>query len=229
MSAQLPLALRVPPDQRFETFVGDAGGACDVVRAVATGDGPLRAVYLSGPVSSGKTHLLLAACAAAQDAGRGARYVKLVAGRVAEALEGLQPRHLVAIDGLDVVAGDAAAEVAVFDVHNRVHDTGAAVLYAARATPDALQVALPDLRSRLSQCARFALPALDDDARRDMLLRRAARRGLQVDAAAIEWLLRRVDRDPARLAELFERLDRESLAAQRAITVPFLRSVLGAG
>ena len=55
----------------------------------------------------------------------------------------------------------------------------------------------------------------------------AQRRGLQVDEAAIDWLLRRVERDLGSLAGLLDRLDRESLAAQRRITVPFLRQVLG--
>jgi DnaA family protein len=40
-------------------------------------------------------------------------------------------------------------------------------------------------------------------------------------------LLRRVDRDLASLTALLDRLDRASLAAQRRITVPFLRQTLG--
>src|SRR3546814_4647349 len=45
--------------------------------------------------------------------------------------------------------------------------------------------------------------------------------------AAIDWLLRRVDRDLSSLARLLDQLDRASLAEQRRITVPFLRQVLG--
>jgi DnaA family protein len=56
---------------------------------------------------------------------------------------------------------------------------------------------------------------------------RAQRRGLQLDDAAIDWLLKRVDRDLVTLTVLLDRLDRESLAAQRRLTVPFLRQVLG--
>ena len=42
-------------------------------------------------------------------------------------------------------------------------------------------------------------------------------------------MLRRCSRDPGSLAALFERIDRASLAAQRRLTVPFLRQVLGSG
>ena len=76
-------------------------------------------------------------------------------------------------------------------------------------------------------CARIALEPLDDPGRAELLRLRAARRGLQLEDAAIDWLLKRVDRDVASLTALFERLDRESLAAQRRLTVPFLRQVLG--
>ena len=55
---------------------------------------------------------------------------------------------------------------------------------------------------------------------------RAQRRGLQIDDAAIDWLLKRVDRDLVSLTALLDRLDRESLAAQRRLTVPFLRQLL---
>lgn len=43
----------------------------------------------------------------------------------------------------------------------------------------------------------------------------------------MDWLLRRVERDLASLTALLDRLDRASLAAQRRVTVPFLRAVLG--
>jgi DnaA family protein len=90
-----------------------------------------------------------------------------------------------------------------------------------------LPLSLPDLRSRLGQCTRITLALLDDDARRDVLRERAQRRGLVLDDASLECLLRRVDRDLASLTALLYRLVRASLAAQRRITVPFLRQTLG--
>jgi DnaA family protein len=100
------------------------------------------------------------------------------------------------------------------------------VLYTAEAAPDALSLTLPDLRSRLGQCTRVVLVPLDDDGRRRVLRERAQRRGLVLEDAALDWLLRRVGRDLAGLTALLDRLDRASLAAQRRITVPFLRQVL---
>ena len=229
-AAQLPLALRCPPDQRFETFVGAPTGALLQLRAFARGDtGTGEALYLAGPAGTGKTHLLLAACAEAETAGRRTAYLPLAAaaGRLREALEAFEHADLVALDGLEAVAGTREDEIALFDAHNRARDAGRRLLYAAHVAPDVLPLTLPDLRSRLSQCARLMLEPLDDAGRADVLRLRAQRRGLQLEDTAIDWLLRRVDRDLASLTELFDRLDRESLAAQRRLTVPFLRRVLG--
>ena len=161
-------------------------------------------------------------------AGRRAGYLPLAsaAGRLGEALESLHALDLVALDGLDAVAGGHDDEVALFHFHNRMHDAGRALLYTARVAPDALPLVLPDLRSRLAQCPRVGLARLDDAGRGEVLRLRARRRGLQVDDAAIDWLLRRAGRDLSALAALLDRLDQASLAAQRRITVPFLREVL---
>lgn len=224
---QLPLALRYPPDQRLETFIGAPDGALAQLRAAATGDSR-DWVYLVGPAGSGKTHLALAVCAAAEQAGRGSAYLPLqaAAGRLRDALEALEGRDVVALDGLDAIAGQREDEVALFDFHNRARAAGVTLLYTASAAPDALGLVLPDLRSRLSQCGRILLDALDDAGRGAVLRERAIRRGLALDQAAIDWLLTRTGRDLGGLVVLLDRLDRESLAAKRRITVPFLRKVL---
>jgi DnaA family protein len=92
--------------------------------------------------------------------------------------------------------------------------------------PAALPIVLPDLVSRLEQCTRLPLEPLDEAGRREVLRQRAARRGLELDEPVLDYLFRRVGRDLAGLTALLDRLDRESLAAQRRITVPFLRARL---
>ena len=103
---QLPLALRYPPDQRLESFIGAPDGALAQLRAAAVGAAQ-DWLYLSGPAGTGKTHLALALCAAAEQAGRGPAYLPLLAaaGRLRDALEALEGRDVIALDGLDAIAG----------------------------------------------------------------------------------------------------------------------------
>ena len=232
--AQLPLALRYPPDQRLDAFVGAPEGVIEQLRAFAVrgAEGPrlsaADAVYVAGPAGVGKTHLLLATCAAAEAAGRRAAYLPLVAaaGRLRDALDALEGNDVIALDGLEAIAGGREDEVALFDLHNRARQAGIGLLYAARANPELLELSLPDLRSRLGQCTRVALATLDDEGRRDVLRQRAQRRGLVMEEPALDWLLHRTGRDLRGLATLLDQLDRASLAAKRRITVPFLRQFL---
>ena len=232
---QLPLALRYPPDQRLDTFVRAPAGVLEQLRALAaearegTPATKSDALYLAGPSGAGKTHLLLATCAAAEAADLRAAYLPLAAaaGRLRDALDALEGNDVIALDGLEIIAGNREDEVALFDAHNRARAAGVTLIYAARENPDALGLVLPDLRSRLGQCTRITLAPLDDEGRREVLQQRAQRRGLILEDAALDWLLKRVDRDLAGLAAMLDRLDRASLAAQRRITVPFLRQTLG--
>lgn len=223
---QLPLALRYPPDQRFEGFVAPPAGAIAQLRALAGDRGA--SVYVAGAAGAGKSHLALATCADAEARGVHAAYLPLAAaaGRLRDALEALDAA-VVALDGLEAIAGSREDEVALFDFHNRARQEGMSLLYTARCAPDALGLVLPDLRSRLAQCPRITLAMLDDEGRKEVLLQRARRRGLVLEPAALDWLLRRAGRDLAGLAKLLDRLDQASLAAQRRVTVPFLRQVLG--
>lgn len=226
---QLPLALRYPPDQRLDTFIAPPAGGIAQLRALATVPGA-DWVYVSGASGSGKTHLALAVCAAAEQAGRRVTYLPLMAamGRMHDALQALDGSEVAVLDGLEAIAGQRGDEVALFDFHNRARAAGLSMLYTAHGAPDMLGLVLPDLRSRLSQCARISLQALDDEGRKLLLRDRAQRRGLVLEESAIDWLMARTGRDPASLVALLDRLDRASLAAQRRITVPFLRTVLEA-
>jgi DnaA family protein len=224
VSAQIPLALRFQPDQELRAFHGSAELVA-LLGAIACGQAG-DWLYLAGPAGSGKSHLLLAACAQARAGGADASYLPLaaLAGRLGDALAGQARGALVCLDGVEAIAGRREDEVALFHFHNAARSAGARVLYAAAAMPAALPLALPDLRSRLEQCTRIALEPLDEAGRREVLRQRAARRGLELDEAVLDYLFRRVGRDLASLTALLDRLDVASLAAQRRLTIPFLRS-----
>ncbi|WP_311555251.1 DnaA regulatory inactivator Hda [Stenotrophomonas maltophilia] len=227
---QLPLALHYPRDQRLETFIGAPDGALAQLRAIAVGASH-DWVYLEGAAGAAKPTHGGAMCSSAEQAGRLPTYVPLAsaAGRVRAALDGLEARELVALDGLDEVAGNRDDEIALFDFHNRARAAGVTVLYTAQKAPEALGLVLPDLRSRLGQCVRVLLQPLDEEGRAAVLRERALRRGLAIDEASIEWLLSHTGRELGGLITLLDWLDRESLAAKRRITVPFLRQVLEEG
>lgn len=224
---QLPLGFGTPPHHRIASFVNSGNeDAIAAIEAVARGESA-GWLFLAGPEGSGKTHLLVGACHVASS--EGSQYIPLLRlGKGAtDALIALSPRPLVAVDDVDAIAGDLHAEVALFDAYNRVHDAGGRMLFAARHRPGQLRLVLPDLVSRLSACTQLAIAPLGDEDRRRVFGLRAIERGLEMEPAVVDFLFRRHARDLGALLVLLDRIDRESLAEQRRITVPFLRRIVG--
>lgn len=224
---QLPLGLRFGADHRLDTFRESIPGVLELLRRLARGDGG-DAVFLSGPSGAGKTHLLLAACteAAARDIEVAYLPLRTYGARQLDAITSQPTVALACIDDVDAIAGSREAQIGLFNLHNRFRAAGSAIVYAANAPPAQLNLALPDLQSRLAQCVQLALLVPDEAARREILRSRALTRGLELDNASLDWMFRRIDRDLTTLTALLDRLDRASLAAQRRITVPFLRQTL---
>lgn len=228
MIRQMPLDLRWPPHQRLDAFwPGPNMAALRAVSDLAAGHGDA-GVYLHGAAGSGKSHLLIGACRAALEAGHVARYVSLAQLPTprAAAIAAIDPAGLLAIDDVGAAAGDADTERALFDLYNRARAARATLLLAASAAPAELGIGLPDLISRLAMCTQYTLRALDDAGRRAMLGMLAGRLGLRLDDDVLDWWFARQPRDPASLVALLQRIDRESLAAQRRVTIPFLRDLL---
>jgi DnaA family protein len=228
MIRQFPLDLRWPPHQRLDAFWPGANvSALQGVTAVANGGDAW--LYLHGPAGTGKSHLLIGACRAVIDANRPARYVSLTQLPVprADAIAAIDAEGLLAIDDVQAIAGERGAERALFDLYNRANAADGRMLFAASASPAELGVTLPDLVSRLAMCTQCALRPLDDAGRRAMLRVLAGRLGLRLDDEVLDWWFARQPRDHASLVALLQRADRASLAAQRRITIPFLRELLG--
>jgi len=224
--AQLPLALKLERHARFESFV-EAENHAVVAHLRALADGGRRDVlWISGEQGSGKTHLLQATCARAGDAGRRAMYLDLADAPGPAALTGLDSVDVLAIDDVGRVAGAASWERALFTVLNAAYAGANALVLATEQAPAATRFALPDLASRAAGSVVYRLQALHDEEKLSALMRHATIRGLELDATAAAYLFRRVKREMRVLVAWLDRIDRESLAAQRRITIPFLRELL---
>lgn len=209
----------------FDTFVpGGNATAVEHIRALAGGGADT--VWLWGADGAGKTHLLQAACRAASATGRRAMYVALPASSPA-ILADLEGVDLLAIDDLHLVAGDLEWERPLFAVLNANLTRSSALLLAAAAPAQQCGFALADLASRGAGAVTYRLAPLDDAERATALRLHAAARGLALDAAAAEFLLKRVDRDMAALTQWLAKLDVASLTAQRRLTIPFIRELIG--
>lgn len=225
---QLPLGVRLPDRAVFASFLpGRNREALEHARRVAAGEAA-GATWLCGPESSGKTHLQQAICSQAAESRR-AGYFPLaeLAPLGTGVLEGLPQLQCICLDDLEAVAGRLQWEKAIFGLLREVEEGGGSLVMAARPPPALVAWALPDLGSRCGAAAVLALRALDEAEQQQALQLRARLRGFELPEETSRWLQRRFPRDMRRLYALLDTLDEAALAAQRRLTVPFIREVLG--
>lgn len=227
--AQLPLGVGLRDDATFNNYYVSSANAALVkyfTRQLQPEAEPF--LYLWGAPGSGRSHLLQAACHAASDADKRALYLPLAdLGHFPPLmLEEIERLDLVAIDDLECVMGRKRWEEALFHAFNRLRDAGKALIIASNAPPRQLEVALPDLASRLSWGVTFHLHPLDDAECLEALKLRANVRGMQLPDDVGRYILHRGPRELGELCRALETLDQASLSAKRKLTIPFVKSVL---
>jgi DnaA family protein len=227
---QLPLGVRWRDQSVFESFfAGPNTLAVEQLRDLHR-DGHARpaTLWIWGPEASGKSHLLQAVCAQTGAAGGRAAYFPLRDPALATpaALSGCEQLDVVCIDDVDVAAGHAAWERALFGLYLELAEHQRHLVFAARSPPAAMAWELADLRSRLTAALILQLKPLNEDEQVSALRLRAALRGLELPDETASYLLRRCARDLRTLCLLLDTLDTAALAAQRRLTVPFIKQVI---
>jgi len=227
---QLPLAIQLRPEADFSAFV--AGSNTEAVAAVTAwadckGDDFL---YMFGASGSGKTHLLQAACRKAVHRGRSAVYLPLDhRGLAPSVLDNLELWDLVALDDIQAVAGREHWEQALFDLYNRLRESGRRLLVSADAPVSGLTLRRADLRSRLGWGPGYRLLSLSEGDCERLVRESAKRRGLDLGRDTIDYIMRRCPREPGKLMRLLDEIDQESLRTQRRPTLWLVRQMLAAG
>ncbi len=223
--SQLVLPLRLADHAVFDSFLAyDNEILVATLGEIASGQEE-HGCWLWGAPGIGKTHLLQATCDRAGDSSVYVPLAMFVSAGPA-ILDGLAGRRVVCIDDVDAVAGEADWEAGLFDLCNQVIDARGQLVVAARGAPRECAFELEDLRSRLSRLPIFHLRSLDDEQRVAALQLRARHRGFELPGETARYLLKRSKRDMVSLFDVLDKLDLESLRAQRRLTIPFVRDVL---
>ena len=220
MAQQLTLDIRPERYPTLDNFV--AGANAELVARLRTVAQPraFDAVYLWGPGGCGRSHLLQATRAAAEQAGR---RVALVAAEEAGAVLPCPPGGLLIVDDIDRLG--EAAQVALFRAFNSARLAGLALLLAGAAPPLELKLR-EDLRTRIGQAMVYQVKPLSDEEKAATLHSQAGQRGLRVDDEVIGYMLRHTPRDRPSLMAVLDELARASLERKRPVTVPLLKEML---
>lgn len=218
---QLLLDIAPPPAPTLDNFVpGRNGELVIALYALANGASHERFIYLWGAAGSGCSHLLHAALDAARRNGR--RTAWFDAAAVAfDAAEDI----FSAVDDVHSLA--AEAQIAMFNLYNRIRG-GSGVLIASGNAPPAQLRLRADLVTRLASGLVYHVHGLNDDEKSAALRRHAEARGFRLAQEVTDYVLRHARRDMPSLLALLDALDLHSRETKRAITVPLLRELLDA-
>ena len=172
------MPLYLPDDETFASFwPGDnpslLAALQNVLRQEHSGY-----IYIWSREGAGRSHLLHAACAELSQRGDAVGYVPLDKRTwfVPEVLEGMEQLALVCIDNIECVAGDEPWEMAIFNLYNRILESGKTrLLITGDRPPRQLNLGLPDLASRLDWGQIYKLQPLSDEDKLQALQLRAGR------------------------------------------------------
>ncbi len=228
-ASQLTLGVRLRDDARWTNFHGERNAVPATLVRQACSDPNNPVLVLCGDEDTGKSHLLQAACHEAEQQGRAAACFSLAELKALgpDSLAGVENMALIALDDLHLVLGSLDWEEALFNLYNRVQDLGRQLIVSLDNTPANQTFLLPDLRSRLQQGLLVQLGTYRDEDRLTILQSRAEQRGLVLNDEVAVFIMRRASRRLGSLLAILDQLDENSLRAQRRLTIPFVKSVLG--
>lgn len=224
MKNQLPLSFQAPENAAFDNFI--AGNNQQLIHSLENVAEPL--IFIWGESDSGKSHLLQAITGQYQEQGMSALYIPLQLDDELppELLQGLEMMDLVCLDDIHKVTGDRNWEEALFHFFNRIRENKGRLILAADNSAVNLDIHLPDLQSRLSWGLTYQSKVLDDSDKIKALKLRAHHKGFAMTDEIAAYLLKRASRNMSDLIQLLEKLDYESLAEQRKVTIPFIKKYL---
>jgi len=222
---QLTLPLGIAQSSSFESFLPGVANANAVttLRALCAGEVDEKQLYIWGEKTSGKTHLLGAAC---QDFAKRGFQVSYLTGDLASidgALSEMENADLFCLD--DVHLLEPQAEERLFHCINRCRESGTKIIFSSQVSIDELTFSLADLITRLKWGPVFQLRPLADDELPNAISAQLQMRGLEISDDVVEYIMRRYPRNMAAITQLVEQLDQASLSEQRRITIPLVREL----
>jgi chromosomal replication initiation ATPase DnaA len=204
---QLLLDLAQRPALGAEDFLVSASNQAAADMIDRWPDWPLASVVVVAPARAGKTHL--------------ADVWRLKSGAARLEAAALREEDVASANGAllveDLHAG-IANERALFHLLNLVREHRLSMLLTSRVPPGELDVALPDLRSRLRALPLVSIARPDEGLLKAVLVKHFSDRQLAVEPHVVNHLALHMEQSMEAAANIVAEIDRMAMATHRKVT-----------
>ena len=183
-------------------------------------------IWIWGGSRIGKSHLLQSTCSYYKDYRAMYLPLKLYKEEGPRILEGLSKIDLLVIDDIDLVINQSSWDNMLFNLYNELESNEASLLASSSCPPISISYSLPDLRSRALGASIFHVKPLEDSLIKEVLVRQAQDRGMELTERTAQYLLNYIKRDMSDISSCLDKLDLASLTEKKKLTIPFVKSVL---
>ncbi len=220
---QATLPFNQQSTQNFKQYIGNDS----VVETLQQPQSLPQFVYIWGNSYSGKTHLLNALEGYLTEAKVVCLAVDAIYLTQVELVQVLpQGLAYLLLDDVHKLAGEAASEVALFNLFNHCKAKGVTLIVTASAHSKSTVWQLPDLISRLNSGLTLKVESLQGEMALYCITRQFEINGIPLEPAVIQYLQTHHSSDYAELYRLFLQVSIESLKLKRKVTVPLLKQIM---
>ena len=247
-TVQLFLPVQMRLEKRFDNYLGNENQAiiqC-LKEYIEKRDETL--IFLVGPKSVGKTHLLSSSIAHYEDvysSDTECSYFSLSelsandlfdrqeeGSYFSDLLDYFESFNFLALDDIDIWLNSfkdlqkREAELFIFNLFNHYKMNGKQLMVTSSCSPARLNINLKDLESRLKSGLLLTLSEISDIEKTRLLTSLAKLKGFLMDDDVSAFILKRSGRDIPALLKIINDLDKATLIEKRKLTVPFVKKVL---
>jgi DnaA-homolog protein len=180
-------------------------------------------VFIYGASGQGKTHILQGAVLKAMELDKNAIYIDCSKSFPEHILDFIDQIHFISFDNVHLIS--RKNQEIFFDLYNQARQSQILILVSADSLPSDLEV-MKDIKTRLSLAAIYKLEELNDELIMRVIDSQMSQRNLSINSGVYEHLFKNYSRDLKLLLATLNDLDKASLQAKKAISIPFVRKFL---
>ena len=180
-------------------------------------------VFIYGASGQGKTHILQGAVLKALELDKNAIYIDCIEPFPEHILDFIDQINFISFDNVHLIS--SKNQEIFFDLYNQARQSQILILVSADSLPSDLEV-MKDIKTRLSLAAVYKLEELNDELIMRVIDSQMGQRNLSINSGVYEYLFKNYSRDLKLLLATLNDLDKASLQAKKAISIPFVRKFL---